>query len=74
MSLHYHAHVLPVSFWMQVKVLIITFRGLQGIGSVYLMDCLSPICTIWERLGLVKVSSSFEIQEALFFLVLSSAL
>lgn len=64
MNLRYYAYVLPVSFWMQLKVLIITYIGLQDIASVIWWTVYLPSGTIWERLGVVQVPSSFGIQKA----------
>ena len=36
-------HWLPVCFWVQFKVLVITFKALHGMGPGYLKDRLVPI-------------------------------
>uniref|UniRef100_A0A670HRU4 Reverse transcriptase domain-containing protein n=1 Tax=Podarcis muralis TaxID=64176 RepID=A0A670HRU4_PODMU len=41
------AHWLPVRFQAEFKVLVLTFKALNGLGLVYLKECLHPHCSTW---------------------------
>lgn len=54
-------HWLPVGFWVQFKVLIVTFKTLQGMEPDYLHDCLSSIVSVHSnRLGRIASSGSHQ--------------
>lgn len=53
---------LPVSFWVQFKILVLCFKPLHDMGLDYLRDCLSHISTTHltrsSREGVLWVSSA----------------